>query len=213
MKRVRVFCGAVMATLTLCVTLASSASAAVRYTYTGGNFTTANSPYTTSMHLSGWFELNAPIPPNTPWPADFTAAVTGFSFFDGVNTLTNANSSLLSARFKTNGSGGFDTWEIYFSNPVPATLSTPINFIATTSDSDKADTATVCQQVLDGACSYVFPLDGASFFQPPNAPPGGWQMDTINAVPTMSTGGVIFTVVLAVAGSIFILRRQNLPTA
>jgi hypothetical protein len=59
------------------------------YTYTGNNFTFDNSPQTTSMSVSGWFQMNNPIPPSTPFPTDFNGAITRYSFFDSVQTLTD----------------------------------------------------------------------------------------------------------------------------
>ncbi len=107
----------------LSLTITPNASAVVRYTYTGNVFTNGSGSYTTSMSVSGWFEMANPIPPNTPL-TDIRTSITAYSFFDGVNTLTNANSGIAAfggrSSFATDAGGNIANWNLWVSSPVPA---------------------------------------------------------------------------------------------
>ncbi len=91
---------AAVTSLSLAISLAGAgvASAATIYTYTGnlyGSVTNPNPPsgtYTTAMSISGSFELATALAPNLT-EVDISASVVSYSFFDGRNTLTDANSA------------------------------------------------------------------------------------------------------------------------
>ena len=89
---------------------------------------------TTSMSISGWFEMANPIPPSTPM-TDFRTSITAYSFFDGVNTHTNANSGISanpgSSSFATDASGNITNWQLFTGSPVPASLGIPVSVILT----------------------------------------------------------------------------------
>jgi len=61
------------------------------YTYTGYDFRDALAPYTTSDRVAITFSTACPL--DVPTLSDVTGLVTGFVFNDGVNTLTNLNST------------------------------------------------------------------------------------------------------------------------
>jgi len=95
--------------------IASPATADVIYQYTGKPFTTVTSPYTTSDFVSGTIQLPSVLPANL----SFTQIqVNAFSFSDGVQTLTSANSTLTppgvppgnSPTVSTDGSGAITAW-------------------------------------------------------------------------------------------------------
>ena len=76
------------------------------YTFTGTNYTSAylSAPgptggFTAAMRPTGSFTTSAPLPPNMPLTAIGPGAspelVTAWSFSDGMNTFTNANSGLI----------------------------------------------------------------------------------------------------------------------
>jgi len=74
----------------------SGAAWATTYTYVGPNFTIVQGPnYTTAMSITGTFTTAAPLPANmsnTDIGPDGSNLVTAWSFSDGVNTFTQANS-------------------------------------------------------------------------------------------------------------------------
>jgi hypothetical protein len=110
---------AVMVVVASFLGISTSAWAITTYSYTGNNFTTTvDSPslsgvYTTSMHVSGWFEVASPIAGNA---SNLIITPTSYSFFDGRNTYTNANSVLdpSSSPFQvsTDGTGKIINWYI-----------------------------------------------------------------------------------------------------
>lgn len=200
------FCS-VMITFLMCLTFTSVASAKVRYTYTGNNFTIVDSPYTTSMRLSGWIEMNSPIPPTTPYPTELKAAITSYSFFDGVNTLTQNNSSIAGgAYFATDALGNITQWEINLSSPVPAAISTPVNMITTNSSSDVVDTNSNCVQVNDEICDSVSQLNGAFSYNS-----GTWAKQVITdiGIPTMNEWGMIIMSLMLIGSTFWIIRRRQ----
>jgi hypothetical protein len=81
------------------------------YTYTGHDFTTVHSPYTT-----GELTLSAPLATNL----SFTSPVSSlsFSFSDGVQTITDFNSPVYAFYFQTDGSGAITEWNIFIEAPI-----------------------------------------------------------------------------------------------
>jgi hypothetical protein len=80
-------------------------AADVIYTYIGADFSGgpggcpsgscyAGAPYARSSYITGSFTMSSPIriDPSVTMGADFTASVLSYSFSDGVQTLTSANS-------------------------------------------------------------------------------------------------------------------------
>jgi hypothetical protein len=89
----------------------------ITYTYTGNDFTQANSPSSTSDFVSGFFTVTAPL-------GDSLSAVSispsTYSFSDGVQTMTNANSSIDYFDISTDGSGNISGWIIWvYQNGIP----------------------------------------------------------------------------------------------
>jgi hypothetical protein len=97
----------------------SGYAAPVVYSYTGNTFDsiTDNNPpagtYTTSMSVSGSFTIadSTLFPaPNSPL-IDISGDLVAWSFFDGINTLTEADSNI-QIRVSTDGAGAIDEWAI-----------------------------------------------------------------------------------------------------
>src|SRR5215469_6254383 len=107
----------------LLVGSASSANADVIYQYRGPDFTSATSPYTTSDFVSASFQLPAALGGNltgvTVCPVSEAACTAPYSVSDGVDTLTNANSTIQFFRISTNAEGIPTTWSLSASNLFP----------------------------------------------------------------------------------------------
>jgi hypothetical protein len=98
-------------TLFMAALCASAAQAAtLTYNYTGNEFTVAVSPQTTTNFVSGSFTLPAALGDNL-----FNEAITPstYSFSDGLQTMTNANSAIEFFDISTGGSGQITGWYIY----------------------------------------------------------------------------------------------------
>jgi len=104
------------ALLTIVLAPAAIAGPVTTYTYTGPAFTTFTGVAACPVQcdLSGWFTVSSPLAANL---TNATITPTSFSFTDGLNTLTNLNTTgtfdqanfLL---FSTNGAGQITQWEI-----------------------------------------------------------------------------------------------------
>jgi hypothetical protein len=74
----------------------SGAAVATTYTVVGSTYTTAFAPYTTAMSVTGTFDTASPLPanhPNVDIGPKGSGLVTAWSFSDGMNTFTQANSA------------------------------------------------------------------------------------------------------------------------
>jgi hypothetical protein len=98
----------VVATLALGATC-SSAFADTTYVYTGTDFTFDISPYTASEMVTGSITLSAPLADNLP--LSFVLPV-AFSFSDGVQTLSYANTNSDTFVVSTNARGDITNWYI-----------------------------------------------------------------------------------------------------
>ena len=89
---------------------ASEASGSVIYTYTGNPFTDIRGLYTGTHSVSGFIELAAPLAEDVSGYQRVTPQ--SFSFFDGLQTITNANASSAEFSFLTDVSGGIVSWSV-----------------------------------------------------------------------------------------------------
>ncbi|MCG8548459.1 MAG: VPLPA-CTERM sorting domain-containing protein [Alphaproteobacteria bacterium] len=102
--------------------IAGTATAATLYSYTGNNFDlifddstnvggTQPGTYNTSMNIEIAFELLAPLPANQSLTS-INSLVQNFSFFDGRNTITDANAAGSNFAIATDSSGMISEWSI-----------------------------------------------------------------------------------------------------
>jgi len=81
------------------------------YTYTGAPYTSAAAPYAVGGLLSGTVTFANPLPAFLPL-TDVQPALAGFSFFDGVESRSFANSFFCSFQVATDGAGQISRWQI-----------------------------------------------------------------------------------------------------
>ena len=103
-----------------------SSAQAETYTYTGPNFEEFYGDYSASDFITGSFDTSSPLPANASY-GDFSGLVTSWSFTDGQQTLTPANSYLAYFNMSTNSSGQPDEWlvSIYENQTLPTNINAP----------------------------------------------------------------------------------------
>ena len=104
----------------------SAAACATTYTYTGLPYNSATAPYTTAMSITGNFTTASPLPasmPVTDIGPNGSNLVTSWSFNDGINTYTQANSVVLpqfgTFRIGTDATGSITSFYIQMEQPLP----------------------------------------------------------------------------------------------
>jgi hypothetical protein len=95
---------------------AQAAVADTTYTYTGNDFTSAGSPFTTSDFVSGSFTTSAPLADGLPLE-DISGDLVSYSFSDGVATLTQTNSAPAVFDVSTDTNGSIAEWHITLLDP------------------------------------------------------------------------------------------------
>src|SRR5262249_12590317 len=85
------------------------------YKYTGNPYTFAEGDYTTSMFVTVILTLAQPLPPNLP--GDTEVFPTAFTFFDGVQTITNSTAFLPLFAFVTDAAGHITDWNVFTTGP------------------------------------------------------------------------------------------------
>ena len=192
------------------------ASAGTLYTYTGPAYDSATGLYTTAMRISGSFTTAAPLPPNlAPGPIGPGAAsnlVTGWSFTDGVNTYTDANSMVLFGnpiRFSvsTDASGNISGAIVAFMSPPGShTVGQLMSGIAL-SFAAEATTTRACEVVTSNVCT-SFTGDTSNYAI---APLGIWTKSEIvaNPVPALGKWGLLVLAGLLILAVGFKLRPRT----
>jgi hypothetical protein len=147
------------------------AASATTYTYVGPNFQFIGGVgYTTSMSITGTFDTASPLAANMPL-TDIGPApgglnlVTAWSFTDGVNTYTQANSipfGNLFAYFRvqTDALGNINGFYIQFSGPLPPNaIGNPMHVITMTTPTPQSQgiNGALCTAVTGTTCTAVGP--------------------------------------------------------
>jgi hypothetical protein len=165
------------------------------YTYTGNTFTSATAPFTTSDSVTGSFTVASPLGANLPLGA---ISATAFSFSDGINTLSDTTSSVVSDfSIETDASGAVTSWLIVLQVPGVMSITTVNEFGVAVEDLGGIG------EDLSG-----LPLFGGSN----EGDPSTWTMTTTedpspSAVPEPSSLALLGTGVL---GAFCTLRRRFL---
>ena len=181
------------------------------YTYTGAAYSTVVGGYTTSMSVTGSFETSAPIPPSST-NLNLLSLITSWSFSDGQQTLTDANSVIdlpgrpgVSPLGTTDAAGNLVSAQIFLVDDPIATAVGELNAVLLIDPTvSEAEIDTMCDGLgVGGSCDTY--LDNAS---PPtqkgiSSAPGTWVTTaappvtppvTPAAVPTLSAYGLALTV-------------------
>ncbi len=145
----------------------SGTAFATTYTVVGSTYTTVFSPYTTAMSVTGTFDTANPLPANMTnldIGPNGSGLVTAWSFFDGVNTFTQANSApepgVGSFSVGTDAKGNITSFGIDLESPRPPNA---INDVMNTLDINSSGPgfeavfdATTCAALVGNQCNSFF---------------------------------------------------------
>jgi hypothetical protein len=191
-----------------------AAKANTIYSYTGVHFTDFGrglvgfADYTTSMNVFGSFTLATSLAPGLT-NVDITADLTSFSFFDGINTLTDLNTSGGNKTFSvsTDVLGKISAWGIIMQTGIS---DTGISFrIRTRFDGvGAADDGQIkqCTNYSGGSsCTNGFTSNFGLALDP-----GTWAVADVPGVPIPAALPLFAT---GLAGLGFLVRRKRKQTA
>lgn len=161
---------------------APDANAGIKYTYTGHDFTNAQSPYTTSDSITGDFILANPL---TPDLVNQSISPSAWVFNDGLQTVTNQNViGTPTFAVYTNSAAAITGWVFL----VPAPSGGFIQTVNVTTSSSVADNA-----------AYTSGLNQS--FAAVASDPGVWTSSVADSsVPEPSSAALFVTAVLGLAG-------------
>jgi hypothetical protein len=176
--------------------IVAPASAQVVYSYSGNDFTTSFAPYTAAMSVDGSFEVAVALPPGAT--TDVSGSLVDFSFFDGVEARSLADSTICQFAVTTDGAGQIVAWDIWLREAGGAD---PQHSLETRSASDLAGFASP-----NAACggAALNPFASVTGF------PGSWTGSggpTAVEVPTASDLGLMLLVAALALAALLHLRR------
>jgi len=192
--------------LTVLASMIGSHAYAETYIYTGKNYTDANGSYTTDMRITGSITTSAPIPPNSI-KFDISDIATSWSFFDGVQTISNVDGvfhtfSAFSPKFTTDGDGNITKADLWVSdNPVATAVGQTNRYIATFPGDpagalpfDHGVSLAQCREIQEEVCS-VYLLGARGFVSDAQGP---WTIEALvrehtDKLPSGTLGGISFT--------------------
>ena len=175
----------IVISIAMLASLISSNTYAETYTYAGSNFTNANGAYTTAMRVTGSISTSDPIPPNSV-EVDISGILTGWSFFDGLQTIGNVNGTTnpnYPPLVSTDGSGDITTANFrFFTTPLGTVVGDKDNFIRIRLN-DLVARDVVCDATVGGFCDDWIP--GTDFAI--NQVTGVWETVTTSTSTSIST--------------------------
>lgn len=162
--------------LMTCFLLVPGAQATTVYQYAGNNFETvvdSDPPagaFTTLMNLSGSFAVNTSL--SSLDVIDIGADVLSYSFFDGRNTSTEANSQIDTFQVGVDTSGRINRWFIQIIQPINQNIGDQRWSVFTSNllVSSSSDQAALEECVSTPSC-FLDPFDLATNF----GQPGAWS--------------------------------------
>jgi hypothetical protein len=177
----------------LFVPSANSVQAATVYSYTGNNYEQImGTLYNTSMSVTGSFTTEAPL---INFSGDASSLITQFSYFDGINTLTEMNAGVF-LRLTTDNFGSITDWFIDINNTDQIAAGDPY-FSISSADSFDSGITGECAFADSSGCS-VFSIDEQGLI---NDNPGSWTVVPIPAAAYLFSTGLL--------GLIGIARRRK----
>lgn len=201
--------------LALCA-CASGAWAQAVYSYVSPNYTTVVAPFTTAMQLTGTITSPTPFPPNlnqqpvgpgTPYPVTW-------SFSDGLNTYTDANSARvfggsLDFWVTTDAAGVLTNAQVHLMSPGPVhSVNLPVR-IMLAGGTASSTAGLVCSAVTVAQCTATEAAAGGLVFA--SVPgPGTWTQRSTAPVAVPGLGWPAMGVLaLMLTGTL--LRRRSAP--
>ena len=194
------------------------ASAGVIYTYTGNAYTeffqNSTTAYSAGSKITGWIELASALGSSL---SGLSLTPISFSFFDGLNTYTQTNStnaSLLFDQFSTDASGNIVNWNVRIhdqSDWGPGGTDAAIDFRNLLgSIFDQAQFYNCSSLSAPNQCNNILPAFGGSFSQGISRTAGLWTSPPrVESVPEPSALAVIGAVLLSLFGFGMMRRRTE----
>jgi hypothetical protein len=180
---------------------AFKANASVVYNYTGNNFTTAAAPYDTSMSITLQLETASPLS-GTGAMVNVSSEILSYTAFDGVTTLTEADSVMDILMNIDTTTGQPTEWAIHVTNEIGKSAGDMVNrmnsiYYEFSGGPDRALEAECaikpieggeCMGLINGASADVFNSPGAS---------GTWSVVPIPAAVWLFCSGLFGLIQLA----------------
>jgi len=193
---------------TICIVIftAFKANASAIYTYTGNNFTSITAPYTTDMNITLQFETAALLT-STGTMTNVSAEILSYSVFDGINTLTEADSEIDVLVNIDTTTGQPTEWAIFATNEFGKSVGDIVNRMNTiyydfSGGSDGAlEAECIFMPVVGGECMGLINGGSADVYNPPGSS-GTWSVVPIPAAVWLFGSGLI--------GLIGVARRKKL---
>jgi hypothetical protein len=185
---------------------AFNANASAVYTYTGNNFTSATAPYTTDMNITLQFETASALA-GTGSMTNVSAEIFSYSVFDGINTLTEADSEIDVLVNIDTTTGQPTEWTIFVTNEFGKSVGDTVNRMNTvyydySGGTDGAlEAECVFVPVVGGECMGLTNGGSAYVYNPPGSS-GTWSVVPIPAAVWLFGSALI--------GLIGVARRKKL---
>lgn len=186
-------------------TIALGHSLAATYSYQSPNYSfIIGSPgLTTSMHVTGSFDISGYLGPNLS-NQDITGILTQYSFNNGIDTFTQANSIPCTFRVSTDSQGNITQYVMDLrESPAPA-VGNPIKFLDiynpgwTGADSGNAPSpGSSCASISPNNRAYTADGDYGTWVSPQQA-----------SIPTLTEWGMIIFFLFTLTAGFTVIRRR-----
>jgi len=145
----------IMISLVVLASLVSSYAYAEVYSYIGPKYEDVNGQYTTDMRITGKLVTSSPIPPNVGG-YDISGILTGWSFFDGVQTINSTNGTVHPSSppwVNTDASGNITSGFFYIlRTPIATVVGGLLDLIYIVPSWNYSAVGALCITVPDGIC-------------------------------------------------------------